>query len=635
MSGIVGIYRTDHAPVESALLNRMLRAIAHRGTDGGGAWINGSVGLGHRLLFTTPESLRESQPLVAPDKSHVLVWDGRLDNRNDLMATLRHAGIPLGDRTDPDLVLSAYRYWGTQSPQHLAGDYAFAIWNAQNRSLFCARDRMGLKPFHYWWDETSFAFGSEIRPLIVARGSAPDPDDEMVLAFLLREFREADADRTFYKEIRRLPPGHALEVKSGSLRVWPYWEIDPARETRYADDRQYAEQFRSLFEDAVAARLRSYFPVGVLLSGGLDSSAILCASHAVIENSEDGFPAMEAFSLFSSDPASDERGYVNDAIEATGIKSHFLGASDDHDPLRTLDSLVNTVESPVIGPGYGDGEALRSLLKGRGCRVLLTGEGGDQLLDEIGYLADLLARGCPWRFFRETNEMARWHGEAVGGFLSVLASMLLPSTSRFWAKRMVRGLPPPWMNAAMAKKARLRERVRSPRLTTRFRSYSQADTYLQVCGPFYGLKLEADERLMSALGLELRYPFLDSRLVEFILSIPSEHRTRNGMRKWVLREALSGILPERIRLRAGKGDWTDSTDRILTHLCRRNAAAPIENRSGKLDRYLDLDGTRALMNRYLRGQGALRWDLWYLIALDRWLAQCSQGGSNAEKTSIN
>ncbi len=617
MSGFAAVYHGDGRSVDPAQLRRMTDAVAHRGPDARGEWAEGPIGLGHRLLYTTPESLSERQPARDAAGECRLVWDGRLDNRDELIALLEGTeGEPVG-RTDPDLVVGAYRRWGPACPARVLGDFSFALWDARRRRLLCGRDRLGLKPFHYAWDGTTLLVGSETRVIAAARGAMPEPDDEMVLAFLLREFRDGDQARSFFQGVRRLPPGHALLVEGLALRVERYWSIDAGAEVRYERDEQYVERFRELFGEAVRCRLRSYFPVGLFLSGGLDSSAI-AATAARFADGDDAVPPLEAFTLYSADPLSDEREHARAVSDACGLKFHELDVGD-RAPLDDLDGDVVNLESPVLGVGRRRDDENMDTIRARGCRVLLSGDGGDQLLDEIGYLADLLYALKPLRFLGEARALADWYGGTSREVVATAANCLAPPALKYWGKRLLRGVPPDWVNRDLARAVGLRARVRSPRVPVAFPSFAQAETYGSVMSPYYVLKLEVDERYASRLGIEFRYPFLDSRLVEFVLAIPSARRTRHGERKRILREATRGLVPDAVRFRRGKGDWTESMDRAVRELCRADPPFPLRNGSGRLQRYVDLRGARALIARYLAGRAELRWEVWSLVTLDRWL----------------
>ncbi len=625
MSGFVGMLHTDGRRVEPAVLDRMSRAIAHRGRNRSGAWVSGPIGLAHRLLFTTPESLDEHQPVSDEASDCRLVWDGRLDNRADLCRDIEVEGACLGKGTDPELVLAAYMCWGRQAVPKLYGDFSFALRDGRSRTLLCARDRLGLKPLHYAWEGTTLLFGSEVRPILAALSQMPEPDDEMVLAFLLREFRERDHGRTLFRGIERLPPGHILEAHDGGIQVTRYWAIEPTRETRYRRFEEYVEKFRELFFEAVRCRLRSEHPVGLFLSGGLDSSGMLVAARRAGFDRHLLCPAIEAFTTFTDLPESDERHFAQMVADDTATPLHHV-YSENREPLTGLDEAVWQVESPIVSAGGESGEGLTKAMLSRGCRVVLTGVGGDQLIDEVGYLADLLGRLRLVRFTMETRAFASWYGGGARSFAEMALMMLVPRWAKFWGKRITRGVPPPWINRATADELNLRERIREPRQPVRFPSHLQADAHHELTNAYYVLKLEVDERSTASFGIDVRYPFLDSRLVEYVLSIPWHQRTRDGERKALLRHGVAGLMPESVRLRRGKGDWTGSSERALAALCRKDPPEPLRDVSGRMERYVRRKEVKRLVARYLAGRTDLSKDLWYLITTDRWLARFWKGG---------
>jgi len=612
MSGIAGLYRTDGGDVERAELGAMSAALAHRGRDGAGQWINGSIGLAHRLLATTRASAAIGHPAVDPSGSVRLVWDGRLDNREELEAG--------GEESDEAAVLRAYARFGEDLPSRLLGDFAFALWDVRRTRLLCARDRMGLKPFHYVWRDGVFRFASELGPLLPALARV-EPDDEMVLAFLLREFRPGDEARTLVAGVHRLPPGHALMVDRDGLRRLRYWAPDPGCTVEPASGAEDVERFRVAFRDAVAARLRTDWPVAALLSGGLDSSAIVGTAAQICEERGEGSPPLETFTLFADHPGGDEREPARAVTAATGLKGHAVRRIDA-DPLDGLDAEVDAVEGPIVDPSHHTTAACLEAIGGSGCRVVLSGEGGDQLLDAHGYFADLLRGGHPVRFVREVRAFAGWYGAWASEVGLGAIAMLAPAVVKYWGKRLLRGVPPPWIDGALARRVGLRARVRAPRHVVPWPSHAQWDTWLSLSSPYYGLKLEAEERRAARAGLEMRYPLLDSRLVELALAIPSPRRMAHGERKRLLRSAAAAVLPPSVLARHGKGDWTEPVDRALMRAC---GATAVFNRSGLLDRYVDRPAAERLVARYRRGDGDLRWEVWFFITLDRWLERFVKG----------
>jgi asparagine synthase (glutamine-hydrolysing) len=251
----------------------MTEIIGHRGPDGAGYWLDGPVGLGHRMLHTTPESLQEQQPFPNETGNLCLTLDGRVDNRDELRVALEARGKKVRTDTDAEIVLRAYECWDEECPKHIIGDFAFVIWDRPNQRLFCARDPLGLRPFYYYSDDRTFLCGSEPRPLFEDPTTRREPNEGMIAEYLARAI--TDQEETLYRGVFRLPPAHVLSVQPGRLRKARYWDIDPVRKIRYRTDEEYAEHFSDIFKVAVRCRLRSQGPVGAYLSGGLDSSSVV------------------------------------------------------------------------------------------------------------------------------------------------------------------------------------------------------------------------------------------------------------------------------------------------------------------------------------------------------------------------
>jgi asparagine synthase (glutamine-hydrolysing) len=293
----------------------MLTTLAHRGPDGAHMWCEGAVGLGHLTLCTTPEARHETLPLAA--SRAVLTADMRLDNRAELLSALGLRHDPGDERCDSQILLAAYDKWGEACPQHLLGDFAFAIWDGCRQRLFCARDHMGLKPFYYYASPRVFVCASEIKALWCEPSVSPRVNELRVGYHLI--FRD-DPANTFYRDIRRLPPGHALSVTLEGERLTRYWALDPTHELHLSSNEAYAEQFEALFTEAVRCRLRTSHAVGSILSGGLDSSSITCVAHQLMQ--EQGTPPLHVFSArFSGNGNTDEQPYVDAVLERLGANS--------------------------------------------------------------------------------------------------------------------------------------------------------------------------------------------------------------------------------------------------------------------------------------------------------------------------
>ena len=276
MSGILGLWNLNGQPVAAELLGKMNATLAHRGPDGEGQWINGPVGLGSQLMRVTPESLTETQPLAGPSGA-VVVFDGRLDNREELLSLLRGAPGIAPDSPDPALVLAAYDRWGERFPEYLNGDFALGTYDPCRRQLLLARDAIGLRPLYYYRTGDIFLFGSEIKALLAHPQVATTPNDEFISRYLLGGLNVMPQDSTCFQGISTVPPGHLLAFEGNQPRLRPYWHFHPLDNLDFKC-RGVRRSLRELFAQAVRRRLRSAYPIAFAVSGGLDSSSIFCMS---------------------------------------------------------------------------------------------------------------------------------------------------------------------------------------------------------------------------------------------------------------------------------------------------------------------------------------------------------------------
>src|SRR5690554_1825113 len=409
MSGIVGVLHLDGRPVAADRLAGAAARLRHRGPDGVATWHGEGIGLSHLAFHTTPEAERERQPQRSADGRHVLTADARIDNREELYRALR-PHEPLGELTDAELILRAYGRWGTDCAVHLLGDFAFALWDVQERRLFCARDHAGTRPFYYHHlPGERFVFASEMKG-VLAFGVPHEVNEERVADYLAEIVY--DDEYTFYRHISRLPPAHTLTVSAGGQRLQRYWALDPDREIRYARDDDYAEAFRAVFADAVRCRLRGVDPVGVTLSGGLDSSSVACIAQGIL--AEQGRRPLHTFSnVYDLVPECDERSYIEAVLAEGRYVPHYVPADSTNFPLSSLSALVRVLDQPLAAPGISSSETLRLRLRQEGVRVVLNGHGGDEVVSQGGlYLKELALRGAWVRLHREIRGL---HEEDVGG----------------------------------------------------------------------------------------------------------------------------------------------------------------------------------------------------------------------------
>ncbi len=623
MSGIAGIYNLDGRPVDRALLGRMTNVIAHRGPDGSGHWICDQVGLGHRVLHTTPESLQEKQPLVDDSGNLCLTLDGRVDNRDELITTLCVNGKAKEQITDAELILKAYEKWGEQCPQRLIGDFAFVIWDRVKQQLFCARDALGVKPFYYCNDGRRFLFASELHQIFEDSSIRREPNEGMIGEYLASAI--TNQEETLYRRILRLPPGHYLLVRPGYLRKQRYWDIDPTYSVRYQNDEQYAAHFLQLFKEAVRCRLRSHQPVGVYLSGGLDSSSVVGIAHMLYR--EEALPnrGFETFSMLFPGLACDESAYIRDVVRMWGIKCTTVSPEELNAPCYS--ELVHRYQDLPDYPNGATLDPLRTLAREKGVRVLLTGLGGDEWLTGSFYhYADLLRQFRILSLIRQIRWDSRVSGIIFPPFpvLRVGLWPLLPQSARQAIKRALRRRDrlPCWVDPQFARRTQLTERIRQEPLGRRFTSFAQGDLYKKLTNGWQTHSVEMEERAASWFGLEQRHPLNDRRIVEFALALPEEQRWRRDQPKYVLRQALRGFLPGTVRQRRTKADFSHLfAEALKTQGGERLFDSMAIMSMGWVDRARVRSMYQQMAQLYLQGdEGYITpvWPLWMVFGIELW-----------------
>ena len=618
MSGITGIYNLDGRPADGALLQRMTDVIAHRGPDGIGHWIDGSVGFGHLMLHTTPESLREKQPLSHEPGGLCLTLDGRVDNRRELRAALESKGLALRTDTDAELVLRAYECWGEDCPQNIIGDFAFAIWDGPNRKLFCARDPVGIRPFYYIFDDPAFTFSSELHPLL----DTPNFQRKINLGMLGEYLCDAYAsvDETLYQSIMRLPPGHRLVVTDGALRITRYFHIDPAKTIRYASDAEYAEHFFDIFREAVRCRLRSQAPAALFLSGGLDSSSILGMAARLAEEGSIENGQIAAYHLAFSRPEADERVFVEDLARMWSGTIHTPSADAAapellSDRTRRFRDLPEELELSRL-------QVLYTMARRNGSRVILWGYGADEsLTGDPVHCSDLIRRLQFRKLFRQfRHDVAVYHHlETNVAFLDALRWCLLPLLPRALKsciKRSVKWNVPGWITPGFAQAINLQDRLLRRDGHPLFPSQVQQGMYGTLVGGYGIITRELDNEFDAYDRVEGRFPFFDRRLIEFAFALPEEQRWRDDQTKYVLREAMRGLLPDSIRLRRTKGNFTYMTRESFAREC---AGETFQSLRLTTDGYIDADAVRKLYKRYRQGDETTVTSLWAILAAERWI----------------
>ncbi len=550
MCGIAGFVDRSGAPANREILLRMLRRIEHRGPDGG-AWLEDDgfalrlgdrhspqstsqgpsrseapgeglkIALGHQRLAITDLSEAGRQPMSRANGRWWIVFNGAIYNALELRSELRAEGQEFSSATDTEVLLAAYIRWGAQCLERFNGMWAFAIWDSQRRELFCARDRFGIKPFYYTESGSAFAFASEPKALQAVRAAAPNVP--LARMYLANGAATDGVEATCYEGYRCLPGGSFLTIDERGLRIEPWYRLDE-RASAIAPPAalpEAAERLRALLRDAVALRLRADVPVGLMLSGGVDSSGI--AGILAQRSGGDGFSGKTISTCYPTQPDIDESSYIRTILESTGLSGDFIEVPADKFE-EDLNRFMTTADGlPPSSVFYAEWRLYRRARE-LGLPVMLSGQGSDELF--AGYE--------PWDVYtaQEWNRGAR---------LRPLSEAVLSGRRRWGLLRGARHAAGVLRNArrpfpcGCATDGTLGEHQR----------HLFALDYLPVLLAF-------EDRNSMAWGIESRLPFLDYRVVEFARALPDRFLLRRGWTKVVLRAALKGLVPERVLRRKTK-----------------------------------------------------------------------------------
>lgn len=643
MSGICGLIDFEDAPGGSALdaarvLRVMAEASAHRGPDGIHCRSFDDAHLAHLALLSTPEAAGADrgtarQPLSERQAGVHLVADARIDNRPELLALFRHE-LEQRHPSDAALILMAYLRWGTACPEHLIGDFAFAIWDQPERRFFCARDPLGVKPLHYAFQGSLFCVASEAQQILYHPAIPVDFDEAIIGEFLCGGV--ADLQRSFFRGVSCLPPGHRLMATASGPRCERYWDIDPEKRLAYGNDGDYVEHFRDLLDRAVQDRLRtSGAVVGISMSGGLDSCSVaaLAQRRLKVAGEAGGSLKLQACSFaFDKLEHCDERVYTRAMEEELGIQVAHID-TEEFWYLGDEEAYQPSLETPFMSWEGAFQNMLRGLAD-QGARVILTGHGGDGLVTGSSRIhADRLRRGD----LRVVADIIKLSQASAGtGFplksmrWALYHHLVEPWMSkRFrdrFGKQQADSPIPPWLDAGFVERTDLVARMNSEPDHRRFRELARDRVYNHL------VRYNGDgrvaywlDRFSARFGIEARHPYFDQRLVEFVHAIPGDQLFRHESTKSLLRRAMVGILPKTVRQRTRKTQFGSFVDMGL----REKEAGKIENllnssvaaeEFGILDQGKVLEAYRAYRDGDAMGDKARQ--VWYAITLELWSRHC-------------
>ena len=561
MCGINGIAFSSRSgrTVSRAALEAMRDVITHRGPDDEGLFIDHNVGLGHRRLSIVDVS-RGHQPMTNEDATLHITYNGEIYNHADYRESLEAKGHVYNTHCDTETILHLYEEHGTACVDYLRGMFAFAIWDQRKQELFIARDRLGVKPLYYvHTDDGSLFFGSEIKTLLEAGAIKAELNYAVLSDYLANH--APSGEETLFRGVKRLLPGHVLTWRDGEVSIRRYWDVDFSKEAEVRDDKTYIEQWSELFRESVRLRLMADVPLGMFLSGGIDSSAIAAVMSGMVS------APVKTFSVAFKEREANELEYARLVADAYKTNHHEITVTPEQF-FAALPQLVWHEDEPLAHPSS---VALYfvSKLASEHVKVVLTGEGSDELLAGYGrYRRTIWNLALGRKYNKVTPAIARdtirnqIERMLPGGRLrqKLMRTFLVLSPeleSIYFDNFAVFPAPMQQQMFTSATRDRIHEidpYVELRRLLERTKDLSLLDglLYADIKTYLHELLMKQDQMSM-ATSIESRVPFLDHKLVEFTARMPDTMKLRGGTTKYVLRESMKGVLPERILSRSKMG----------------------------------------------------------------------------------
>ena len=657
MCGISGVYNLNGKPADQNLLVKMTDLVRHRGPDDEGycliatkqgravsaagtetiaelqsvypqlpVQMDADLAFGFRRLSILDLSNTGHQPMASPDGSCWIVYNGEIYNYLELKAELEKLGYQFDTHTDTEVILNAYKEWGTECLTRLNGMWAFALYDLKEKILFCARDRYGIKPFYYSFDSSSFYFGSEIKQIL----SCP-VNKELNYPMLWRSMKInallAYGEETYFQHIKALRPGHYIILKDKQLKTFCYdeWDVSAFEQSKLSFE-QAVEQYRSIFLDSVKLQMRSDVEVGSCLSGGMDSSAIVCTASKLTDK-----PFQTFSSYYDEDKSLDERKWIKHVTEQTSSISHLVSPS----PEKTIEWFENATwhNDLPVGAGFVSQYAVMQLAKQKGVKVLLDGQGSDELTAGYNhafyrYFADLARQGKLLKMDKQLHQYFK--GKSIGFILSAITKIKL---SAFLPENLLYNIEfsfyrfEPFNDSF---KALLKPQLQSRRhLLSEIRNLptSRLSNFLynMMHSTSVQTLLHYEDRMAMAHSVESRVPFLDHRLVELAFSLPSSYKIKPPIGKYVHREAMQDIIPPEIYQRKDKAIFsTPFYSRWLNGPLRSYVSDIFASQEFKQRGIYNLPIIKQKWNHYRGGSKADAEMLFNILALEIWFRTFKQ-----------
>ncbi|MDD2696643.1 MAG: asparagine synthase (glutamine-hydrolyzing) [Candidatus Pacebacteria bacterium] len=624
MCGICGIYNLNHREgIDKSRLRKMTDILSHRGPDDEGFLIDGNMGLGHKRLSIIDLSSAGHQPMANEDKTVWIVYNGEIYNHVELRKELVQKGYEFKSHSDTEVILHLYEKEGENCLQKLNGMFAFLIWDKRKRKIFAARDRLGIKPFYYYSDKKKFIFASEIKA-ILKYGIKAEPDFSAINDYLAFQF--CLGEKTFFKGIKKIEPGHYLILKDGELRVRKYWDLDYSIDAKQSE-KEFIEELSNLIKESVKIQLRSDVPLGAHLSGGIDTSIVTCLASRYF-NFKVPFKTFTGFFPFGKEY--DERKYAK--LVSNRTRSQYFEISPkSSDFVNILPKLIYFMDEPAGGPGIFP-QYFVSKLAAKNVKVVLGGQGGDEVWG--GYTRYLIA------YLEQALKGAILGLQEEGKYVVTLKSIVpnlgilkgyASTLQYFWQEGIFGSMDERYfrlikrmgnMGEIFADSFLKKIQDDSSSLTDfkKLFNYPNTPSYFNRMTHFdiktlLPALLHVEDRTSMAVSLESRVPLLDHRILELSTKIPPTMKFKGGEAKHILKAAVKDFIPKEILERKEKigfavplSEWYRKKE-VKTFL-----RAVLLSKKARERGIYKIEGVK----RLLEGERKFGREIWGLLCLELW-----------------
>lgn len=567
MGAICGIIRMDGNSIPLGMKLDMIEELKLYPIDNSGTWEKDKVFLGSVIKYITPEDKEDRLTCFHSEHGLVVIADAILDNREELLTMFNISEDEHNNIPNSEIILMAYLKWGEKCPRYLLGDFTFAIWNERRKELYCARDQVGKRTFYYVHSKGFFAFCTVIKPLLKIKGTSIELNDSWIADYLSLDslVHEIDCSKTVYKDIMQLLPAHTLKFNLNQLEMKRYWNPLDTPKLKLKNNAEYEEAFREVFSKAVNCRLRSIDSVGVMLSGGLDSSSVACT--AAIELEKEG-KRLKAFTSvpFSgyknwlpSSMVADEREYIQSILTQYNNIDITYCDCERLNGVNNIDQLINIIEQPykIVGNFFWINE-IASKARESNCSILLDGQFGNYTIsfgDIKSYLMSLYRRGRVLSLLREINCFCQLQNMKYKEVLKYFISLITPEFAKviyhyLSGNERIKSESLALINPEFAIKYDMNKKLKKMHMGPFEKSNEDIydirksiNNYMlfSQCGT-------AETKISLEHGIAKRDPTRDKRVIEFCMSLPINQYVNNGEERSLVRRAMVGILPDKIRL---------------------------------------------------------------------------------------